>query len=369
MNSRPSGPDWFVQRVRLAETLSNEIGIVLVVNVRGRTEILDDYSEDSIVSDFLHDEELDDLVAGFEKAGIYCEVVQDEEGFQYWLTNGRPLFPRPQPLVLNLAQNGIGPARLSLVPGLCRLSRLPLVDSDVYAVAIARHKFHYSVILRGVGLPAARSWWFTQRGWWPGPPPNGAILIYKPTFESASIGVHEDSVFEMDANADTRLMHRLAVYRQPLTVQEFVQGFEIEVPVFDAEGPRTIIAVGIEANGQRNFRKSFLTCDQIATDRYSFYDFGTEDQTAALEAMRVAREAFQGLGLSGIGRVDFRIPSDGRPTIIDIACKPHIATHSGVMHAVKSAGGSHSDLLKFLVGSAAHRHGIGASRQPRIERP
>src|SRR6267378_2478573 len=129
MNSSPSAPGWFVQRVRLTETLANQIGIVLVVNVRGRTDILEDYAEDSIVADFLHDEELDDLIAGFEQAGIYCEVVQDEEGFQRWLTTGRSSFPRPQPLVLNLSQNGTGPARLSLVPGLCRLNRLPLVDT------------------------------------------------------------------------------------------------------------------------------------------------------------------------------------------------------------------------------------------------
>jgi hypothetical protein len=50
--------------------------------IRGRTDTVEDYAKDSIVADFLHEEELDDLIAGFEQAGIYCEVVQDEEGFQ-----------------------------------------------------------------------------------------------------------------------------------------------------------------------------------------------------------------------------------------------------------------------------------------------
>jgi hypothetical protein len=39
---------------------------------------------------------------------------------------------------------------------------------------------------------------FTETGWWPEPPISGLRLIAKPTYESASIGMQEDSLFEMD---------------------------------------------------------------------------------------------------------------------------------------------------------------------------
>lgn len=353
-------PKWFRERVGIAEALVEKIGIVLVANIQGRTQPADDYERDSIITEFLTNTELDHLIEGFEKAAIYCEPVLDESGFLEWLNTRRLTFPRAYPFVYNLAQNGTGPARLSLIPGLCRLHNIPLIDSEAYAVALARHKFHVTTLLRQFGLPVARSWWFTAHGWWPEPPPAGLRLIAKPTYESASIGIHEDSVFDMHPSAQDRLEIRLATYRQPLTVQEFVRGYEVEVPVFQPDQPRTIMAVGIELNGKRDLKDSFLMYDEVALDRYTFYDFADERPSEADEAMRVAQAAFHGLGLTGVGRVDFRVPPNGSSVIIEVACKPHLTRHSSFMHAVSRAGGSHADLLKFIVGSAAERCGIRA---------
>lgn len=351
-------PRWFLDRVEVAEALAEKIGVVLVANVQGLTTPADDYEGDSIITEFLSNKELDHLIESFEKAGIYCEPVLDEEGFIQWLNTGRSTFPRPYPFVYNLAQNGTGPARLSLIPGLCRLHHIPLIDSGAYAVAVARHKFHVTTLLRQFGLSVARSWWFTDHGWWPEAPRAGLRLIAKPTYESASIGIHKDSVFEMDASTVERLAQHVETYRQPLTVQEFIRGFEVEVPVFQPNEPRTIMAVGLALDGRRNLDDSFLVYDEVALDQYTFYNFADERPTNAEEAMRAAEAAFRSLGLSGVGRVDFRVPSNGSSVIIEVACKPHLTRHSSFMHAINDAGGSHADLLKFIVGSAAERHGI-----------
>ena len=347
---------WFDDRLNLAEALAEQVGVLLVVNVQGRTSALDDYEGDSIITEFLKSAELDDLVQGFEDAGIYCETVDDENGFLQWLETRRPSFPRTHPLVYNLAQNGTGPARLSLVPGLCRLNNIALIDSDAHAVSIARHKFHLAAILRQCGLPAARSWWLTQHGWLPQAPPNGLRVIAKPTYESASIGIHEDSVFEMCPDAVERIRPRLAVYRQPLTVQEFIKGFEVEVPIFEADDPHTTIAVGIEVDGKRDLDDRFLKYDEVACDEYGFYDFADQDPSIASETMRIARDAFRVLGLAGVGRVDFRVNHDGAPIIIEMACKPHMTTHSSFSFAAQHIGASYPDILKFLVGSASKRY-------------
>src|SRR2546423_9152335 len=322
MNGGP--PQWFLNRVNAADYLAEKIGVLLVANVQGKTKPVDDYEGDSIITEFLKSTELDHLIEGFQNAGIYCEAVLDEDGFLRWLDEGKAAFPRSYPLVYNLAQNGTGPARLSLIPGLCRLHRLNLIDSDAYAVSLARHKFHAATILKQFGLPVVRSWWLTDQGWWPKAPPEGLRLIAKPTYESASIGIHEDSVFEMEVGTEERLAPRLATYRQPLTVQEFIRGFEIDVPVFGADEPRTTTAVGIELNGKRNLDDSFLMYNEVAHDQYTFYDFADENLSAANKAMLVARKAFRGLGLAGVGRVDFRVRPDGSPIIIEVACKPHL---------------------------------------------
>jgi D-alanine-D-alanine ligase len=351
-------PDWFRETASAADSISGRVGVVLVANVKGRTQPIDDYDGDSIITEFLSSVELDDLLAAFEQADVYCESVVDEEGFLDWLRERRPTFPRQIPLVYNLAQNGIGPARLALVPGLCRLHGLRLLDSDGYSVTMSHHKFHTSAILKYFGLPAARSWWFTAEGWWPEPPPRGLRLIAKPTHDSASIGIDKDSVFTMNDGVNTQLERRLELYKQSLTVQEFISGFEVEVPVFETAIPRTLMAVGIQLGDRRHLGDEFMMYEQVYSDRYEFYDFAEENAECAAKTKALAEQAFRILGFSGMARVDFRVRSDGAPFIIETACKPHITKHSSFSFAMCTFGSSQSQLIRFLVGAAAKRHGL-----------
>jgi len=350
-----SPPQWFLDRVRIADELVSKVGVVLVVNLKGSTKPLDDYRRYSIATEFLSASELDDLVDGIGSSGFYCEVLIDEERFIEWLGRGRMRFPRELMFVYNIAQNGLGPARASLIPGLCRLYQIPLLDSNAYVAAITRQKFHANAILHYCGLPVAYSWSFTHRGWWPATPPYGLRLIAKPTFDSASIGISEESVFEMGPDAEKWLRERCAEFRQPLTVQEFVRGYEVEVPIFGGKEPQAIAAVGLELNGCRQLDDSVLTYDDVACDRYSFYDFSLEHMPAARNAMQIAANVFECLGLAGVGRVDFRVRRDGSPVVMELASKPHLTKHSSFAFTMKHIGRAHSDLFRFLVGTAFER--------------
>ena len=353
-------PEWFVHSVRQGESLINDIGVILVVNVKGRTQPIHDYENDSIITEFFSAAELDTLIGYFEAAGIYCEVVLDEQGFLIWVAERRNVFPRRHVLVFNLAQNGTGPARFSLVAGICRLHGLPLLDcGDAYSVAITQHKFHSLSLLSHFGLSVARCWSFGARGWFPEPPPKGSRLIAKLTYDSASIGMSEKSVFEMHPAYDEQLVQLSNAYRQPLTIQEFIPGFEVEVPVFETDDvPGTIAAVGIELHGRKNLAEQVLTYQAVFEDRYGFYDFGDENRYSAQNAVTIAQKAFVALGLSGIARVDFRIRDDGSPLIMEVNSKPQIAHHSAFMYSLKMIGYSGRDLMKLFVGRAALRYSL-----------
>jgi hypothetical protein len=82
-------------------------------------------------------------------------------------------------------------------------------------------------------------------------------------------------------------MERISKYRQPLTVQQFVSGFELEVPVFGSEDPQTIGAIGIEIQGRRALADQILTYNSVFDDSYGFYDFGGENPAAADLAMKI----------------------------------------------------------------------------------
>jgi D-alanine-D-alanine ligase len=353
-------PEWFRSCIRSGEELSESVGVVLVANVKERTTPADDYDEDSIITEFLSATELDDIVAYFEAARFYCEVVVDEQNFLEWIGGRRTRFPRKRTFVYNLAQNGTGPGRLALIAGLCRLHGLLLLDSDAYGVTIAHHKFHALSLLAQFGVPIARCWSFSHLGWWPEIPGEGTRLIAKPTYESASIGIHHDSVFTMGPDAEEHLLRRLTAYRQPLTIQEFVPGFEVEVPVFEDNRPRTLAAIGISLGGKRCLDDQILTYERVFRDGYGFYNFADQDKSCAREAMAIAEMAFRTLDLSGIGRVDFRVTEGGQPLVIEVNCKPHITKHSSFSVALGAAGCSGVDLAKFLVGAAVERHALNA---------
>ena len=348
-------PPWFKRGLETAESLREQIGVVLVTNLKERTKPIDDYATDSIVTEFLSNRELDDFIVGFEKAGIFCEVVVDEEGFIRWLHEGRHRFGRPQPLIYNITQNGTGSARFSLVPGLCRLHGLPLIDSDAYGAALGQHKFHVISLLEHFGLPVARSWWFTNHGWWPAAPPAGLRVIAKPTLDSASMGIRRDSVCVVDAQLEQRLADLSREFRQPITVQEFIPGFEVEVPVLEAKGAETCMAVGIALHGQRNLGDDIMAYDDVFADGYSFYDFATVDREQAGYLQAVARKAYVGLGFTGPARVDFRVSLSNGIKVMEVTAKPHLTAHTSFMHMIQAMGRPYSDLLKYIVGAAAHR--------------
>lgn len=355
-----NAPHWFAESVRTGESLKNEVGVILVVNVKGRTKPIDDYEGDSIITEFFSAAELDTIIGYFERAGIYCEVILDEQGFLAWVAERRTHFPRRHAFVFNLAQNGTGPARFSLVAGISRLYGLPLLDcGDAYSVAITQHKFHSLSLLSHFGLPVGRCWSFSADGWFPEPPPSGLMLIAKLTYDSASIGMSEESVFEMSIAHEEQLRHLSAVYRQPLTIQEFISGFEVEVPVFETDiRPGTIAAIGIELHGRRNLAKHVLTYQSVFEDGYGFYDFSDENGRSAQAAQIIAQDAFVTLGLSGIARVDFRIRDDGSPVIMEVNSKPQIAHHGTFVYALKIIERSGSDLMNYFIGRAARRYGL-----------
>ncbi len=359
---------WFGQIGEAGRGLADEIGVLLVANVRGKTIPASDYASTTIETEFLTVDELDELISSFHKAGFFVQTILDEEGFIEWLRgSGIQEFPRSRPVIYNLAQNGTGPARLSLVASLARLNGIPLLDSNAYAVALGNHKFHVASILERFGLPVARSWLFDENGWWPSRPPDGTRVIAKPTFDSASIGIDAESVYSVDPGFERKLAERLARLRQPLTVQNFIEGFEVELPVFECGQIRAPRAIGISLDGERLLGDRFLDFDVVFEDEYDFYDFRSEMPVTAEVLCGLAVKAFRCLGMETIGRVDFRVSPDGSPAIIEVASKPHLTRHGSCYEAVSLDRLGHVDLMAFLAGATAIRNGWSSIARPVLD--
>jgi D-alanine-D-alanine ligase len=179
-------------------------------------------------------------------------------------------------IVYNAASSGKGPGRKALIPAFCNLNNINLTSSDPYVVSLARHKYHCASILGYNQIPTPRSWYYSENSKWMSyeMPKNGTVVIAKPTYESASIGIDESSIFEYTREKDTFLDNLSKEFNQPITVQEFISGYEVEIPVMIYKRqPISIDPIGLMLNDTKLLGTQILNYDTVYNDVYQFYSF------------------------------------------------------------------------------------------------
>ena len=333
-----SNPREWVQAVT-ARLLSeaNEFAVFVVANIKNVTVVADDYEGFSVHNDYMTEQVIDEIVTSLRKSGLFVKLFIGEDAFISAALDGSvDSVQRPKKSVYNLAQTGTGPARKALIPTFCSLHRIPCCNSDGHVVALLRHKYHATSILRDHGFSTPLTWFFLQRGeWLQGQrPPAGLKIIVKATYEAASIGLSKDSVRLCDENLEKFARDRARVLRQPMTIQQFIDGYEIEVPVLSAPDAYAPAAIGVSVSGDRVLGQNFLDYDCLDDRRYGFFDFAEEDPKLADELCRVAEGAAKVLGIAGVGRIDFRATERGHHYITDMQTMPDIYRQSSVYLAM-----------------------------------
>lgn len=271
-------------------------------------------------------------------------------------------------IVYTTAEGGSGSGRRALIPALCNLLGVPLLNSGAHAATLVRHKFHAYSVLRQVDVRMPKSWLYGQSGWLGGLAPiAGTRVIVKPVYESMGIGVDDDSVQVVDDTFDAFVTEKAEKFGQPAIVQEFVSGEEVGVPVARV-GTTTIALPPIvqrRANGDmydhlpKTFRDEHIEHDLSHTP--------FKGSLVQLEALRAAAVlAFDSLEMKGVGRIDFRIDADGRQWAFDTNGEPPPLSKTCWSHAMELLGFSLREMLAFWVGLCLLEHpesGVGPEGQ------
>lgn len=331
--------DWINDCLLDLRQQAPNLAVFVVANIKNVTVVDDDYPGFSVHNDYMTEGVIRGILQSLRDFGIYVELFIGEDAFIEAVQAGSlEKVPRQHKLVFNLAQSGTGPARKSLVPCFCGLHRIPYCNSDGHVVALLRHKYHATSILRDHGVPVPRTWLFQENGKWldDARPPEGMKLIVKPTYEAACIGLSRDSVRDSDASLDAFALERAMLMRQPLTVQEFIHGYDIDVPVFLVPSPFAPIAVGVSVGGRRNLGEDFLDFDALGKRSYEFFDGAEVAELPTDNICRSAEKAASILGIKGYGRIDFRATKSGKFYLIDMQTMPDIHEHSSIHFAMKS---------------------------------
>lgn len=358
MNKR----DYLDQLKSAALSVKDSLIITILCNVAEETTGYENYAEDSITSEFLTAEELNAMTSSLRSAGFETNIYIDETQFIRDVLNDQfYCVPGKHNIVFNSAQKGTSLGRKSLIPAFCDLQHICHSNSNAYIVSLCRDKFFSGKLVETLGFPCPDSWCYRHGGGWllDRRPESGRKVIAKLNYETSSIGLGSENIFDYGPDAEA-FIHRLSqTYRQDIVVQTFIPGYEVEVPVVIDKRRFAIAPMGVYYRGLEPLGSDILDYEGRKEHSYHFTDFHRVSDSAAATLERCAVEAAAALGIQGLGRIDFRVTEgDNIPYITDIATNPGIHQNTSIYQGFEDLGYTYEDMMTILVGLTISRYGL-----------
>lgn len=176
----------------------------------------------------------------------------------------------------------------------------------------------------------------------------GFPLVVKPDQQGSSLGV---SILNSVLQLMTAVQNAFQ-FGESVLLERAIPGTEWTVAVL---GGQTLPAIQIETAGE------FYDFDAKYTDDRTRYRFEFDDQSFDTELYaRIAMQACQALGTSGVARVDLRVDSEYRPWVLEVNTIPGFTDHSLVPKAAVYAGMSFAEFCEksLLLALEHHRHHV-----------
>ena len=220
---------------------------------------------------------------------------------------------------------------------------LPYTGSGVLASALSMDKLKTKLCWQGLSLPTPK--WFLLKS---EDDIEGCIaqlgfpVIVKPAEEGSSFGMSK-------ADNKLELVEALKVAKQydcDVYAEAWVQGLEYTVAVLDGEALPVI---------RLQFANAFYDYEakyQAKTTEY-FCPCGLESQQE-LALQKLALQACEAVGVTGWGRVDVFIDTQGQAQLIEVNTVPGMTDHSLVPMAAEKSGIDFDELVWRILETSIH---------------
>ena len=261
-------------------------------------------------------------------------------------------------IVLNFAQKGIVHGRKSLVPAFCETNHIAHTNSDPFVCSFTREKFLWYKLLKNT-IPVCDTWLLDSKiGWISGQPPYEQKLIAKLENQCSSIGLCDNNIFAYSQQIDEELCKLANCYNSRVIVQEFIEGYEVEIPFCnDGENIFCLRPQGIKIDGEPFIGEKILTYDTRRNHAYEFYNFDEYNSELSTHICNSVKQIAQIMNLQGMGRIDCRITKEGKYYFTDINSNPHLIEIASPAESLRQIGfDQYSDLLNLLIGLTIIRH-------------
>jgi len=321
-------------------------------------------------------------------------------------------------ICFNTCEGHYGKSREAQVPAMLDMLRIPYTGSGVMTLAIALDKAMTKRVLQFYSIPTPAFQVFVT-GDEPSDPRLNFPLIAKPSLEGSGIGISDKSICRTPRELREQVRYLLRGYRQPVLVEEYIEGREVTTGILGNLMPRgawikerkrieaaraaqapALVPVGAAANAGNGHTVQVInpTNGKKAPPREYYYsgvrvlpplevDFSPLQGTAPVygseikgnnpwgprylcpapltnkltdQVGRLTVATFRALECYDFARVDFRIrASDNQPMVIEINPLAGLTEAlSDIVLEANAAGISYDELINTILDAALRRYGM-----------
>ena len=262
-------------------------------------------------------------------------------------------------LIFNLCEGFHGNAKHEMfLAGLWELLKLPYTGNPPMSLGMAQNKVLAKYLFQANNIPTPR---FEVFDCLPKAVALEYPLIAKPSQEDASLGITPQSVINTFEELQAKVDELLKKYRQPILVEQFIQGREFNISILGNNPPKALpiseisfSALGDDAPHITSYEAKWLPDHPLYQKTPSVCPAQLSDELKRrLET--VALQVYHLLMGRDYGRVDTRVDSDGNIFVLEYNPNPDISAEAGYVKALKAAGIKYQEFVELLIHEALNR--------------
>jgi len=181
-------------------------------------------------------------------------------------------------------------------------------------------------------------------------------VIVKPAWEGSSKGIRLTSLAHEAEQAREETSRILERYRQPVMIEEFIDGDEVTVGIVGNNLPTVIGMMRVKPKKKTGH---FIYSVEVKRDYLNLVDYECPiDLPGGLitKLKSDSLKVYKALGCRDFSRVDFRIDRRGIPYFIEINPLPGLGSYSDLIIMAEMMGWKHEEVINAVLEAALERY-------------
>lgn len=246
------------------------------------------------------------------------------------------------------------------VVGIYELLGIPYTGAPAMALANCQSKIFVKRLLRSKGIGTPR--FFIIRKPKQRYKHNLSFpLMVKPSLEDASVGIENESIVTDNRQLKNRIEYILKYFHQPVLVEEYISGRELNVAVLGDKRLRALPISEIDFSKMPDNLYNIVSYQAKWDPHHESYHKTIPKCPAKLpkkvekEAKEIAISAFKIMGCRDYARIDMRLSKENKLYVLEVNPNPDLTDGAGFMRSAGATGLSYAQALKRIAMLALKR--------------